>query len=243
MTTPKVNKKNIEIPKEVIKESLESKRVRDGNIAFKVTYVDSGWNGVCSPNIADFNFKNRTWCKIQSTHPINCQSDEYSTLEKIKTNGEPCADCVARTYLSFYAGHYHGSKKNNEPIRCLNAKLGKIGIFTSREPGTKENERFIFAIGEIYEIETVQENNGIPFEEYYLNPELTLEFSERVAPKFWKYYNNPNNPQRIAWNTGLFRYLNDKTVRKILDDISIQFKNKLTIPQKNALIKLLEKVS
>lgn len=38
---------------------------RDGNVAFKVTYNDSGWNGICSDNLYEINSKGKykkPWC-------------------------------------------------------------------------------------------------------------------------------------------------------------------------------------
>ena len=35
---------------------------------------------------------------------------------------------------------------------------------------------------------------------------------------FWKYHQNPNNPDSHAWSTGLFRYVSDIAVLGILEE-------------------------
>jgi hypothetical protein len=207
------------LPTNVIKEPLSNRKLVDGNIAFKVTYNDKNWNGLCSSNIADYNFKNRTWCKIQSGFRDNCQGKHWAN--KVIKKGEfPCMDAgaLSNTDPKFYAGHFHGPKHDNEPIRALNIKQGKLAVFTSREPGEPESERFIFFIGIINYIEEVRQN-GEKFEIYHCDPKTGLYFEKSYYPKFWKYYRNPNNPQKFGWNTGLFRYLNDKQMIDILESI------------------------
>lgn len=216
----KISLNLIEKPSEIISEPLTTKRLIDGNIAFKVTFVDNNWSGVCSPDNADFNFKNRTWCKIQSEFEENCQSDYWKNEDNVSLEkGFPCHDCIALKELCFYPGHFHGPKHDNEPKRCLEAKQGKIAVFTSRAPGEPEEERFIFAICEIAEFIDVQPEDGQSYEIIAGNFEKSLTFEKGSYPKYWNYYRNPNAPERISWNTGLFRYLNDRIVGELLNDI------------------------
>jgi hypothetical protein len=210
---------NIKLPQNIIKEPLLSKTKKDGNIAFKVTYTDSNWSGVCSPNVANYNFQHRTWCKIQSEFTENCQHKSFANPKKLDMYFFPCHDCIALKELMFYAGHYHGDKHDNEPIRCLDAKVGKIAVFSSREPGETEDERFIFAIGQMNYFEPVNDERG-NYEYFHCDKSTALIFDKDNYPKFWKYYRNANNPGRIAWNTGLFRYLDDSTVLNLLEDIT-----------------------
>lgn len=210
--------KEIKLPQNVIKEPLSSKSKKDGNIAFKVTYTDSDWKGVCSPNVAAYNFRHRTWCGIQADFDINCQSIEFSNPDDLSTDFFPCHDCIAQKELTFYPGHFHGEKHNNEPMRCLDAKVGKIAVFTSRESGEPENERFIFAIGQMSYFEEVYDPNNNNYERFHCDKNTALIFQNN-RPKYWKYYSNANNPDRIAWNMGLFRYLDDDVIFNLLTDI------------------------
>ena len=205
-------KSEITVPKTIITRPL-SEKIIDGNIAFKVTYNDSNWQNVCSKDVAEYNFKHRTWCKIQSINEENCQNPIWQELIE-KGESQPCADCVALKYLSFYPGHFHGAKHNNEPKRCLDAKMGKFAVFTSKEPGANEADRFVFAIGQINEISTLEDAE---FETIGCDMEKFIYFPKNDF-KFWKYFRNANT-DRIAWNTGLFRYVDDKTIRIMLEDV------------------------
>lgn len=216
----KAQLKNIEIPLNIIKEPLGKRKIVDGNVAFKVTYNDAEWRGLCSRNIADFNFKNRTWCKEQSTpNSKNCQSNLWLN-NVIKKGVYPCADAgaLANNDPNFYAGHYHGPKHNNEPIRVWNIKRGKIAVFTSRAPMEPESERFIFFIGQITRINEQIGPTG-NFETYHCDPNSGLYFNKSNYPKYWDFYKNPNKPEKIGWNTGLIRYWSDKQVIALLESV------------------------
>ncbi len=211
--------KQITVPINVVAEPLENRTRKDGSIAFKVTYVDKEWSGVCSHNVAQYNFEHRTWCGIQKDHKINCQSKVYENPENINENHYPCFDSIALKHLKYFSGYDHGPKKEGNYRRCLEAKVGKLALFTSREPGEPESERFIFAIGII---ESILPPNTDDFtcEEFKCDKGSALIFNKNNYPKFWKYYRNANNPDRLAWNTGLFRYVTDNVILNLLTDIS-----------------------
>lgn len=234
----KLNSRNYQLSVNPIKEPLSKKKVLDGNVAFKVTYNDKNWCGLCSSNVADFNFKNRTWCKIQSEFKNNCQSKYWA--KEVKRNGHfPCADAgaLANNDPSFYAGHFHGPKHNNEPIRVWNIKRNKIAVFTSREPGEPESERFIFFIGQITDI---KENNGDTgmFETYHCDMETGIRFEKDNYPKYWSFYKNPNKPEKIGWNTGLIRYWSDNQVLGILEWIASNYEAGIALKAENLMEKI-----
>lgn len=191
---------------------------RDGNVAFKVTYTDSNWSGVCSPELAAKNFIGKEWCRVQSGIEFNCQHSVFSDPDVLNKEFAPCYDCIAQKELVFYAGHFHSERKDNEPKTALDIQLGKIALFTSKERGADESQRFIFAIGQISEVETVQELNG-DYPRYFCDKNTAIIFKKN-RPLFWKYYTNKNAPTRAAWNSMLFRYLDDDLVREVLLDIA-----------------------
>jgi len=212
------NSKEYDLPVNIIKEPLSKRKIIDGNVAFKVTYNDKDWKGICSANIADFNCRNRTWCKIQSIYEFNCQANEW--IKEVEDYGNfPCADAgaLANDDPHFYAGHFHGKKHNNEPKRVWNIKRNKIAVFTSREPGEAESERFIFFVGIISEIRENTDDNGAIFETFHCDPETALYFNKNNYPKYWNFYKNPNKPEKIGWNTGLIRYWTDKQTIGLLE--------------------------
>jgi hypothetical protein len=126
----------------------------------------------------------------------------------------PCYDSVALATLSFSPGWNHG---NNTPHVCKEAKVGKVALLTSRAPGEPEAERFIFAILLIACLRVVgadQSGAGTEFYEGDKSASIVLERSSYV--RFWDHYRNPRASSVTAWNTGLFRYVDDATVREIL---------------------------
>jgi len=210
--------KEYKLPVNIILEPLQKRKIRDGNVAIKFTYNDKGWKDICSTNIADYNCQHRTWCRVQCAYEDNCQSE--TAKRNLKLYGIfPCADAGALAFKdpTFYGGHYHGKKHHNEPIRYWNIKRNKIAVFTSRKPGEPENQRFIFFIGIISDIAINRDANGAEYEEYHCDHETGIYFDEEQYPKYWDFYRNPNNPERIAWNTGLFRYWTDKQVIDLLE--------------------------
>jgi len=201
----------IKIVTDAVHEPLDRRRKRDGNIAFKVTYVDSNWSGVCSPRVHEYNRAHRAWCGLQD---YECQ-DRFGNAEDLNEDNFPCFDSVALKTLRFSPGTTHGPKVSDTLKRCIEAKVGKLALFTSRRPGEPENERFIFAVGRIEEL-LPYENN---FEMFCCNKETGLIFSSPNYPKFWEYYRNPNKPELVLWGAGLFRYINDETAKHLLQGV------------------------
>jgi hypothetical protein len=107
-------KVRIEIPENIIKAPLISDKKRDGNIAFKVTYVDTNWNGVCSDKLFftnSFSSEKKTWCSIQAKDKINCRSIEYLDPDNLDEDFFPCWDSVVLKTFNFSPGMTHGPVK------------------------------------------------------------------------------------------------------------------------------------
>ncbi len=191
---------------------------RDGNVAFKVTYTDSDWSGVCSPELAQINFRRKRWCEVQAENPCNCQHPKFADPANFEINGYPCYDSVAQLGLLFYAGHFHSAEKDNVPKKANKIKKDKIAVFTSNKPFADERDRFIFAIGRIEQIAIEDDPNG-SYPVYLCDQESAIIFRNN-RPLFWNYYTNQNNPTAAAWKSLLYRYLEDNIVEDILSDIA-----------------------
>ncbi|MBF0503332.1 MAG: hypothetical protein HQM09_24650, partial [Candidatus Riflebacteria bacterium] len=145
---PKTGPKDEPIIKGPLSTGILPRKIQDGNVAFKVTFSDSNWNGVCSDNLYQHNTVHRVWCKQQKDNRVNCRSPRYRTKTGLSQDC-PCYESVALKELRYCAGWFHGPKKGGTPMPCLHAKVGKVALFTSKEPGAPENARFIFAIAKI----------------------------------------------------------------------------------------------
>jgi hypothetical protein len=204
-----------------IKTSIQSKSLKDGNIAFKVTYVDSKWLGVCSEklyHINCFSKHKKTFCSLQANSEFSCRHSQFAHMKESYFSGDsfpyPCYDSAALTGV-FSPCVSHGEVTGGKFHRALQAKVGKLALFTSKEPGDAEENRFVFMIARIDTILPPEE--GAP-EEFLCDVENSvILLSQR--PPFWKYYSNAGNPERIAWNTGLFRYANDRVCYELLKDV------------------------
>jgi hypothetical protein len=119
---PPENLEDVRIPTSVVREPL-GRRKPDGNIAFKVTYVDSGWNGVCSDKLYQYNIVHRVWCKEQDPE---CRAPEYRNPTLLDLENYPCLDSIAMKTLHFQSGYFHNGPREWQPIRCLQAMRGKL---------------------------------------------------------------------------------------------------------------------
>ena len=87
-----------------------SSKLRDGNIAFKVTYNDKKWSGICSPEIYKRNVKKiKSWCRKQAP---SCQENYVD--DDLSDKYFPCYDSVALKWHRFSPGWKHG--KEEEPF-------------------------------------------------------------------------------------------------------------------------------
>jgi hypothetical protein len=113
------------------------------------------------------------------------------------------------------AGYYHSGARVGEPKRLEHIQRGGLCVLTTRDPDTKEEDRYIFAlflIGNSYEGD--DDNSG----EVIAMPEYKMAFTPKEARSllYWDYYSNASAPNSIKWGTHLHRYLNDVQSVQIL---------------------------
>jgi len=110
-----------------------------------------------------------------------------------------------------------GSKKGK--IATMN-RLNKNSacVFTSRLSGNSEKDRCILGLYMVNEdfIGKLCEDGIIPAHPEY-RIQLTPEESRKML--FWKYYKNDKYPNKITWNAGKYRYMDNIWVAQILKDI------------------------
>ena len=92
-------------------------------------------------------------------------------------------------------------------------------MLTTREPETKEHNRFVFGVflvDETYDGDDSDEGYVTTRSKYKIK--LTTEQARRMP--FWRYYANEKNPENVVWSSGLHRYLTDAQAAQILRDIA-----------------------
>jgi uncharacterized HhH-GPD family protein len=184
----------------------------NNNLAFKCTWNDAGFEGVCSKDAWKYNIsKNRVWCR-----KAKCQTFKSTPSEK----DHPCYESIIFTKWRFGAGWDH--KNIERPRNIKNVKVGKIALLTTVEPNKEEKERKIIGYLKIKEIDQGHQKETI----IYGDSDRSLKIDPRFNIKFWKYYRNPRAQNKIAWNTGLFRYVPDEVILNFLIDLKEKYSEK-----------------
>lgn len=209
----------------------KNKNIESASIAFKCNYCDGGRNkdrigfrGVCSSKLIRNNIveEHREWCR-QS----DCLCFLYYTGKITRKQlDEACEDggyvCYESQFLrdwTAYAGYYDRGEREGQPKKIKKDVTNNLCILTTREPRTYEKDRFIFAVFLVEDYFT-----GTDYAEGYVSahPKYRIELSPKQAKKmlFWKYHYNNNSSDKMLWNSGLFRYLEDYQAAQILRDIA-----------------------
>lgn len=95
-----------------------------------------------------------------------------------------------------------------------------LAVMTTRKPSDRESDRFIFAVflvSSSYSGDDQEEGNVTADPVWRI--ELKPGQAERIL--FWNYYYNARKPEKIAFGSGLHRYLTDIEACQILRDIAI----------------------
>lgn len=216
-----------------VNKAINSRSTRSGrsyrreNVAFKCTYCDGGktedrigFCGLCSDeNIANNVRNKRDWC---NTGPlcIRRYNHEITRSEYESLAGSEQDLCYESKMLRIWraaAGTINHGPRAGTRIKLKNTEPNKLAVLTTRLPGSKEEERIIFAvfiIGLNYDGDGREEGFVTANKDYRI--ELTPD--EAKGMLFWKYYKNKTT-DAVIWGTGLYRYLDDAVAVKILKDI------------------------
>ena len=193
-----------------------------GNLALKCTYCDGGCTetmpgfcGVCSDAAIRSNIRVKK-CRQCSSEHSHCRSrmeEEISRrqLESLYEQGEiPCWESRLLTDWRAQAYAADGSQQK----RALQVRKNGLCILTTREPQATERERQIFAL---FLMEETAEEGIVAARSRY---RLILSPEEARNMLFWNYYGNAGKTtKRAAWGSGLYRYFDDETARRILEDV------------------------
>lgn len=196
--------------------------LNEGNLAFKCTYNDNGYRGVCSDRIYRHNIDaKRVWCNDRHNE---CREYVGKALSK---NDSPCYESTLFLNWAFGAGVKRGEKYYGIPFSIKKARQGKLAFLTTRDPLQDERDRHIFGFLHIKNIDNIKDltnKDVMAISEFVIgDPEHSLEIQPSARLKFWNYYKNPYSPDNISWNSGLFRYLSDASALRILNDLKKEY--------------------
>lgn len=210
-------------------------RSLNNNIAFKCNYCDGGksetvvgYKGVCSDETIKYNIKTakHIWCSqpknmcYQYLHGDISRADIDTFYEQTKAQFSESV-CYESQMLEIWiagAGITQNGTGKGRPMAMRNIKANSLAILTSKLPKADETERFIFAvflIDENYEGDNSEEGHvgANPTFRIMLSPDQAMKL------KFWDYYYNENNPEKIVFGSGLHRYISDIQAAQMLKDL------------------------
>lgn len=181
----------------------------EDNIVFKCNWNDNGWKGICSKKAHEFNvLKKHSWC-CDKRNPCSEMIEKHE-------KGFPCIESVLFVDFKLDPGMYLKGEKSGDEKYFRGAQEKKIVLLTTIGPNDSEEKRYFIGILDIAKIE----------EERYVygNKETSLSLTSKIKLKFWDYFKNKDGSKR--WSSGLFRYVNDESVLKVLQDLKKEY-NKL----------------
>jgi hypothetical protein len=209
------------------------------HLAFKCTYNDGdegdlvGFHGICSLDNIKRNIENGH--DHRCNHP-ECPCKKY--YDRGFTGSRPTVSFCYESSLfrdwRFGAGFsQHGSRKV-QLVRIRDAAVGRVAILTTSFPKDVEIDRKIIGLFRIGEVNSDEETIVIADEKH----RVRLPLEEAKVLYLWDYYQNPNSPKSI-WGRGLFRYLTDAQVARIVKDVQETVRDEHT---RNVLGSLLQEV-
>ncbi len=188
------------------------------HIAIKCTYNDGdegalvGFYGACSDDYIKYNIqRKRVWCSQPK-----CSCMKYiSSGFRDKRPEFPCLESRLFRDWSFGAGTNHHGKRKGKPRKAKIEEKGGIALLTTLFPGDNEVERRIIGLYKINEVTNNKDEETKFFADDKLRIRLPLDEAKQLF--FWDYYSI--NSDKPLWGTGLFRYLDDGQVKRILLDL------------------------
>jgi len=109
--------------------------------------------------------------------------------------------------------------KGTKVKNLKNVNRGSLVLLTTVLPESKEKDRIIFGVYFLQaEYEFDYNTKGYLGADEKFRLELSLDEAKKV--KFWDYYFNVKNPEKIANTSGLYRYLDDVQAVQVLKYIS-----------------------
>lgn len=217
------------------------------NIAFKCNFCDGGKNsngigfaGICTDSVLAYNTANKVWCSADECYCKKYMNKEIDRrqLENayLKDNRCVCYESHLLLNWEMAAGMVVRGKNKGTPNKLLGVRTNSLCILTTQYPNESSEYRFIFGVFLVKrgdEGDDVNAGKVVADEKY----RILLNANEAQKMPFWKYYRNNSDKAPQQWGTGLFRYIDDATAMKILNDI---VKIKTNTQQKKQAVELLE---
>lgn len=184
------------------------------HIAFKCNWNDGtqrnddefpGWSGICSSPLMKLNVSGptrRTWC-----------SDPRCQCSKAILRGKalPQADAVPCYESALFRPDYVAFSAGGRQIHGTGA--GQIAFLTSRHPSWTEDRRVVIGA---FRVKEVGEHPTFPGQDAVVGVRSSVvRLKESQFLDYWALVELPEGG-KPAWDSGLFRYLDDDEAAKIV---------------------------
>lgn len=206
------------------------KKVEKANIAFKCNFCDGGcsidnigYKGVCSDEIIKHNIEVRGHkaCNNAESYCFKYYNGIITRedLEDfMKVNGSVCYESKMLINWEAHAGYSLTKENYLKPMTLPRVQTHSLCVLTTRLPYMDEKDRFIFAVFLVDDTFVGNDkNDGYVTTSSKFRLSFSMEEAQKL--KYWNYCVNSNKPEKISWNQGLYRYIDDVQVSQILRDI------------------------
>lgn len=216
---------------EIENSKKDSIKKTDSNIVFKCYYCNggssntsTGFKSVCSDEMIKYNI-NSAKNKVCSMPECNCYqylSGNISRSELENKYNENNNFCYENKLLNQWRSFPDASFVRNKGAKVKNLKnvnQGSLVLLSTVLPQEKEKDRIIFGAYLLQEEYLIDYNTKgyLGADEKY-TIELSREESKKI--KFWDYYFNPKNPEKIINSGTTYRYFDDIQSSQVLKAIS-----------------------
>ncbi|MCM3086975.1 malate synthase [Bhargavaea ginsengi] len=149
--------------------------------------------------------------KLMKNHKLHPQSQMVIWLE-------PEDQYHAFSKWKVFSGEIKSGKNKGKPNKPIRLHQNSAVLLTARDSDKPEEDRQILGVYMVDEefIGRQCEDGIVPAHSVY---RIRLTEQESSEMPFWKYYSNDKNPDKMTWNTGIYRYFDNSSVAQILRDI------------------------
>ncbi len=201
----------------------------NSNIVFKCYYCDGGTNSdslgyksACSDETINYNInvaKNKGCCTPKS----NCYQYLSGNITRRELDLRINTSCYESSLLNNWCSYpdlSYTEKKGLKVKNLKNVNQGSLILLSSVLPRDKEKDRIIFGVYLLQKDYVIDYNtNGYLKADEKYRIELSPEEAKEL--KFWNYYFNPKNPQKIVNSSTSYRYFDDIQSAQVLKDIKV----------------------
>lgn len=196
------------------------------SVAFKCNYCDGGksstcigFNGKCSDAMIRYNIDIAKHVVCSAKSVCKRYHDGLISRAELDALPNPCQESLLHDEWTMSAGYYQTGPDVGKPIHMNRLCGGSLAVLTSRKPGDNEAARFVFAA---FLVSSAYGGDDQETGSVVADPVWRVELMPGQAEKilFWNYYYNKRSPEKIAYGSGLYRYLTETEAAQILRDIA-----------------------